>query len=310
MGDGRRGPDDRPMGVGRLHERPVEGVGRAGEGVLPHAPTRVGGGRRGVAALRRRMGCLLLGLGLLLGAYSLLVAGARWWVEARLPAGGGGARGSAATDPAAGSTALADRAGLADPLAPVDPAGADPSVEALLATAGIPARLPSPTPDAARVPGPVPDWIRIPSLGVDSPVLPVGWSRPDEEEGGELVWRTADFGAGLHAGSARLGEAGNTVISGHNNIGDAVFRRLAELEPGETVVLSARGRDWSYRVERRFIVPEADASEARRRRNARWIDPSADERLTLVSCYPPWGNSHRVIVVARPAGSPTAGATP
>ncbi len=55
MGDGRRGPDERPMGagglherptggVGRLHERPIEGVGRAGEGVLPHAPTRVGGG--------------------------------------------------------------------------------------------------------------------------------------------------------------------------------------------------------------------------------------------------------------------------
>lgn len=261
--------------------------------------------RRLVAALRRRMGCLLLGLGLLLGAYSLLVAGARWWVEARLPAGGGGL---IATPPASPAPS-------GDPAKPGDPAGADsaaadPAVEALLATAGIPARLASATPDQARSPGPVPDWIRIPSLGVDSPVLPVGWDRPDEEAGGQITWRTADFGAGLHAGSARLGEPGNTVISGHNNIGDAVFRRLAELAVGETVVLSARGQDWSYRVERRFIVPEADASEARRRRNARWIDPSPDERLTLVSCYPPWGNSHRVIVVARPAGTPMAGATP
>ena len=115
--------------------------------------------------------------------------------------------------------------------------------------------------------------------------------------------------AGLHAGSARLGEAGNTVISGHNNIAGAVFRRLAELKPGDDVFLSAAGQDWTYAVERRFIVPETDASEARRRANARWIDSSPDERVTLVSCYPPWGNSHRVIVVARPKATASAAAT-
>jgi sortase A len=35
--------------------------------------------------------------------------------------------------------------------------------------------------------------------------------------------------------------------------------------------------------------------------NARWIQPSADERVTLVTCWPRFGNSHRLIVVAAPA---------
>lgn len=252
-------------------------------------------------ALQRRLGCLLLALGLLLGAYSLLVAGTRRWLQADLPQGG-----APAAD--AGAEAPPPSGDRAAPPPPTElPSGAaGPAVEALLATAGIPARLPTATPDPARTPGPVPDWIRIPGLGVDSPVLPVGWSRPDEEAGGQLTWRTAEFGAGLHAGSARLGEPGNTVISGHNNIGDAVFRRLAELEAGDRIILVAQGQDWAYAVERRFIVPEADASAARRRRNAAWIDPSPDERLTLVSCYPPWGNSHRVIVIARRVATPAA----
>lgn len=247
--------------------------------------------RRVGRALRRRIGLLLMGLGLLLGLYSLLVAGARWRLNARLP------QARPAVEGLAEATVAPDGGA-----APADPAATERaalSVEALLATAGVPARLPSATPDLRR-PGPVPDWIRIPSLGVDSPVLPVGWTDPDQAEDGSVQWRTADFGAGLHAGSARLGEAGNTVISGHNNIGGAVFRRLAELAPGDTITLGAGGRDWTYTVERRFIVPEEDASEARRRANAGWIESSPDERVTLVSCYPPWGNSHRVIVVARP----------
>jgi len=38
-----------------------------------------------------------------------------------------------------------------------------------------------------------------------------------------------------------------------------------------------------------------------RRQNARWIAPTTDERLTLVTCWPYTGNSHRLIIVAKPA---------
>ena len=155
----------------------------------------------------------------------------------------------------------------------------------------------------------MPERIRLPRVGIDSPIVPVGWSSAGLTGEGKAQWHTADFAAGLHVGSARLGEPGNTVISGHNNIGGSVFRHLADVKRGDELLLSAGGRDWAYTVERRFIVPEEGASDARRRANARWIDPSPDERVTLVSCYPPWGNSHRVIVVARPRATATATAT-
>jgi len=34
--------------------------------------------------------------------------------------------------------------------------------------------------------------------------------------------------------------------------------------------------------------------------NARWIMASSDERLTLVTCWPAYSNTHRLILVAKP----------
>ncbi len=161
-----------------------------------------------------------------------------------------------------------------------------------------------PAPTAAPV---LPDRIVIPAIDVDSPVVEVGWEARIVSGGAEdSVWQTADFAAGYHQGSAPLGQAGNTVISGHNNIQGSVFQDLHTLEPGAVIYLYAGDRRWAYAVEHSFIVWEEGASAARRRANAHWIEPTPDERLTLVSCYPPWGNSHRVIIVARPAADPVA----
>ena len=38
-----------------------------------------------------------------------------------------------------------------------------------------------------------------------------------------------------------------------------------------------------------------------RTKNAEYIQPMKDDRLTLVSCWPETSNSHRIIVIARPA---------
>jgi sortase (surface protein transpeptidase) len=51
----------------------------------------------------------------------------------------------------------------------------------------------------------------------------------------------------------------------------------------------------------RFILPERGVSDEQRRQNAQWIMPTNVERLTLVTCWPYTGNSHRVIVVAEPS---------
>jgi len=156
-----------------------------------------------------------------------------------------------------------------------------------------------PTPSPS--PAPIPERIEIPAVNIDTEIVEVGWeARIVNGANQGNVWQTADYAAGLHLGSAGLGEPGNTVISGHNNIAGAVFGELHVVEPGDIVYLTAQGTQRAYEVESKFVLWEEGASPERRSVNAQWIAPTPDERLTLVSCYPPWGNTHRVIVVARP----------
>ncbi|MCB9177184.1 MAG: sortase [Caldilineae bacterium] len=164
-----------------------------------------------------------------------------------------------------------------------------------------PLRDPAAQPIASPTPAPKPERIEIPAVGIDTPVVEVGWEARvvnGEQQGN--VWQTADYAAGLHRGSAGIGEPGNTVISGHNNIAGSVFAELHAVEEGDLVYLSSGERRLPYRVETKLVLWEEGASPERRRVNARWIEATPDERLTLISCYPPWGNTHRVIVVARP----------
>jgi sortase A len=151
-----------------------------------------------------------------------------------------------------------------------------------------------------------PTWIKIPSIGVDSKVVEVGWSAIEVDGKLTSVWDTADYAVGYHKTSGLPGQPGNMVLSGHNNIKGAVFRDLADVRPGDRISLSAAGYEYEYIVEDAFIVQEAGVSEEQRRQNARWIAPTSDERMTLVSCWPRWTNTHRVIVIARPYIPPTA----
>jgi len=49
-----------------------------------------------------------------------------------------------------------------------------------------------------------------------------------------------------------------------------------------------------------MILPERNEPVDTRLQNARWILPSADERLTLLTCWPYTTNTHRLIIVAIP----------
>ena len=44
---------------------------------------------------------------------------------------------------------------------------------------------------------------------------------------------------------------------------------------------------------------EVGASEEQRLANARYIQPTSDARVTLVTCWPYYTNTHRVIVVGK-----------
>lgn len=148
-----------------------------------------------------------------------------------------------------------------------------------------------------------PNRIALPAIGVETDVVKVGWDAVTTANGQTASrWQVADFAAGWHKNSAVPGQPGNVVLSGHNNIRGAVFRKLYQLQPGDTATVWAGGHAFDYRVEEVMILEEEGAPLEQRRENARWIQPFDDERLTLVSCWPESSNSHRVIVVAKPVG--------
>ncbi|MCD6289019.1 MAG: sortase [Anaerolineae bacterium] len=167
-----------------------------------------------------------------------------------------------------------------------------------------PIETPTPTPQPVSRPPAhsAPTRIVAPSIGLDAPVVTVGWSSHQDNGHWFSEWETASYAAGFHKSSALPGHKGNTVISGHHNIKGKVFEHLVDLKPGDLVILYADGRAYRYRVKDKFIVKEKGVSPEQRRQNALWIAPTRDERLTLVACWPPTGNTYRVIVIAKPEG--------
>jgi sortase A len=112
------------------------------------------------------------------------------------------------------------------------------------------------------------------------------------------------YAAGWQQNSAPLGKAGNTVINGHHNAYGEVFRYLVSVQPGDTLILEAQGRRYTYVIAQTMVLPEEDEPLDVRRENARWILPTADERVTLITCWPYSSNTHRLIVIALPIASP------
>ncbi|MBI3941815.1 MAG: sortase [Chloroflexi bacterium] len=172
-----------------------------------------------------------------------------------------------------------------------------------------------PTPTATRViptPTPVvyekPERIKIPALDIDSKVLEVGWKT--FQQGSQFIseWETADYAVGYHKFSALPGMESNMVMSGHNNIRGSIFRNLTDIPLGSEITVYTENHTYYYRVEDKFIIKEAGVSEEEHQKNAQWIAPTTDERLTLVSCWPVWTNTHRVIVIAKPMLAPTPSA--
>jgi sortase A len=147
-----------------------------------------------------------------------------------------------------------------------------------------------------------PNRLVIPSIDLDTAIVDVGWEVVERGAQRTTEWQTADNAAGRHINSAQPGEPGNVVLSGHHNTKGEVFRRISEQElaPGDMVYLyDDQGRRLDYQVtEVTEPLLEVGASEAQRLANAGYIQPSSDARVTLVTCWPYWTNTHRIVVVA------------
>ncbi len=149
-----------------------------------------------------------------------------------------------------------------------------------------------------------PDRIRIPKIFLDAPVIEAAHKVVTVEGQRFVQWLAPDaLAVGWHTSSAPLGVPGNTVLNGHHNAWGNVFGRLIDLEVDDTIVVSSGTMDFVYKIANKMILQETYAELEVREENALWLQPSDDERLTLVTCWPVDSNTHRLIIVAKPVTS-------
>ncbi|MER5960823.1 class E sortase [Streptomyces sp. NPDC002057] len=109
---------------------------------------------------------------------------------------------------------------------------------------------------------------------------------------------TLKKGLGHYAGTARLGETGNFAVAGHRRTHGDPFKDFPRLREGDAVVLTDGTTWFTYRIDRApYRTVPTDVGV---------IDPVPRESgfdgpgryLTLTTCEPEWGSSHRLVVWA------------
>ncbi len=101
------------------------------------------------------------------------------------------------------------------------------------------------------------------------------------------------FGVGWLDGTAPPNAHGNCVLAGHR---DRAFAFLEDLRPGDALRLTSRSITREWVVRGASITNSGDAGV---------VQPSADDRLTLVTCYPfdrLTPSELRLIILCDPAG--------
>lgn len=119
--------------------------------------------------------------------------------------------------------------------------------------------------------------IQISSIGVDAAVV-----RGDS-------WEQLKKGVGQQLGTTDPGQAGNLVLSAHNDIFGEIFRSLDKLQPGDTVTLQTTVEKFNYRITGSQVVEPTDV---------RVLSSTTAPTLTLISCYPYLVDNKRIVVFA------------
>jgi LPXTG-site transpeptidase (sortase) family protein len=155
-------------------------------------------------------------------------------------------------------------------------------------------------PNAALLEQTNPQQLVIPTISLNTSLVPVGLGTTMVNGQEYPIWNTAENNVGWHQGSGPPGQIGNTVLAGHSSGGSEIFRHLGELEVGEDIFVRTNQGWYQYRVAEKLILKEQGEPVEVRAANARWILPSEDERLTLITCWPYPARTHRLLLIAYP----------
>ena len=119
--------------------------------------------------------------------------------------------------------------------------------------------------------------LQIPKINQDVPVV--------EGDG----WEQLKKGVGHYIRSANPGEAGNVVLSAHNDIHGEIFRDLDQLDEGDLVILFSERQSYTYVVTDVLIVEPTQVE---------FLESTNESITTLISCYPYLVDNKRIIVRA------------
>lgn len=149
--------------------------------------------------------------------------------------------------------------------------------------------------------------IVAPAIGLDKKVIEVGWTIQQQAEGQEVaVWDVDKYRVGHHQGTSNPGGGGNIVLAGHSGGRAYPFNDIFYLKPGDKIELYSNDQLYEYTVSDHILVDEVGQPLEKRLENARYIEPTDEELVTMVACWPLTGPNkfnQRIIIRARPVGA-------
>jgi sortase A len=156
------------------------------------------------------------------------------------------------------------------------------------ASAGVPGRN-------AQPPDPAPYRSGKPFAIMHIPRLGFTWNKPVLEN---TAVSTLKKGLGHYEHTARLGQQGNFAVAGHRRTYGDPFRDFPELRRGDAVVLTDGTTWFTYRIDKgpyKTVPSDIEVIDPVPRKSG-YTRPG--RYLTLTTCDPEWGHSHRLIVWA------------
>lgn len=179
-----------------------------------------------------------------------------------------------------------------------------------------PIQAPTPTPEINTTltaePTPVvraglpPVTLVIPDLAIELPITPMGWMVTEVNGQRTTQWIVPVDTVGWHVNSAGAGATGNTILSGHQSTGAAVFAPLALGDitvDQEISLVDEQGSVFLYRVtEVSEPIPIVGATEEDNALAQTYMAPTETAQITLMTGWPDFTTTHRIFAVAESVG--------
>lgn len=162
-------------------------------------------------------------------------------------------------------------------------------------TAAAPAGPASPDAAATSPSEPAPYTADEPFSIMYIPRLGFTWNKPVLEG---TATKTLKKGLGHYANTAQLGQKGNFSVAGHRRTYGDPFKDFPKLRPGDAVVLTDGTTWFTYRIDKgpyKTLPTDIEVIDAVPRKSGYTRE---GRYLTLTTCDPEWGHSHRLIVWA------------